>query len=104
TKAKYLSTEAVLDQLSGLKGAWVELREKLKGQLLPFAKVKAMLRTAGCAYEPEQIGISRDRLRKSYEQALYIRRRFTVLDLAQRAGLLEASLDRIFGSGGAFGE
>ena len=35
----------------------------------------------------EQIGISRERLRVSYRQALHIRRRFTVLDLADRSGV-----------------
>jgi glycerol-1-phosphate dehydrogenase [NAD(P)+] len=55
-----------------------------------------MLREAGAAYEPEQIGISQDRLRRSYRQAYHIRRRFTVLDVARRAGLLEPALDLIF--------
>ena len=104
TKAKYIPAGAAREQLSRLRSVWPELRNKLSRQLLPFAKVKAMLGTAGCAYEPEQIGIFRDRLRQSYEQALFIRRRFTVLDLAHRAGLLEESLDKIFGRGGAFGK
>jgi len=103
TRAKHIRPEALREQLTTLRGRWPELREKLKRQLLPFAKVKSMLRTAGCAFAPEQIGISRDRLRKSYEQALFIRRRFTVLDVADRAGLLEESLSKIFGRGGAFG-
>jgi len=103
TRAKCISAGELREQLTTLRSKWPELRERLKQQLLPFAKVKSMLRTAGCAYEPEQIGISRERLRSSYEQALFIRRRFTVLDLAHRAGLLEASLSKIFGRGGAFG-
>lgn len=103
TRAKYVQPEALREQLTKLRNRWPELRGKLARQLLPFAKVKAMLRKAGCAFEPEQIGISRDKLRTSYEQALFIRRRFTILDLAHRLGLLDESLDRIFGPGGAFG-
>ena len=61
-----------------------------------------MLREAGCPCEPEQIGISAERLRKSYWQALFIRRRFTVLDLAQRAGLLDDALGKLFGTGGCW--
>lgn len=45
------------------------------------------LRAAGCPTKPEQIGISRERLRLSYEQAWYIRRRYTILDFARRAGI-----------------
>ena len=59
-----------------------------------------MLREAGCAFAPEQIGISRERLRLSYRQAGFIRRRFTVLDFAERWGVSQSALDNIFGSGG----
>jgi glycerol-1-phosphate dehydrogenase [NAD(P)+] len=103
-RAKHVPAEALREQLSALRGRWPDLRDKLARQLLPLAEVESMLHSAGCAFEPEQIGISRERLRESYEQALFIRRRFTVLDLAQRAGLLEKSLDKIFGRGGAFGQ
>ena len=56
----------------------------------------------GAPTEPEQIGISRARLRESFLQAYYVRRRFTVLDLAVRIGLLESSLDSLFGPKGVW--
>jgi len=61
-----------------------------------------MLRDAGAAHESEQIGISRDRLRHSYWQALFIRRRFTILDLAHRTALLDSALSNLFSAGGFF--
>jgi glycerol-1-phosphate dehydrogenase [NAD(P)+] len=61
-----------------------------------------MLRAAGAAFEPEQIGITRERLRASFLQASFIRRRFTVLDVVSRAGLLERFLDGIFGEDGVW--
>ena len=60
-----------------------------------------MLQDAGAPTEPEQIGITRARLRQSYWQAFCIRRRFTVLDLAVRTGLLDTCLDEIFGPAGS---
>ena len=62
-----------------------------------------MLDEAGCPVEPEQIGISRDRLRQSYEQAYSIRRRFTILDLAMRLGLFEMALGTTVRAGRARG-
>lgn len=62
-----------------------------------------MLRAAGAAIEPEQIGISRDRLRANFLDAFCIRRRFTGLDLAVRTGLLNTCLDEIFGPDGVWG-
>ena len=59
-----------------------------------------MLRAAGAPVEPEEIGITRTRLRDSFERAYFLRRRFTVLDLAARAGLFEQALSAIFGPNG----
>jgi glycerol-1-phosphate dehydrogenase [NAD(P)+] len=100
SRAKYIPAQTLRGQLARLREVWPDLRAKLARQLIPCRQMQAMLRQAGCPCEPEQIGISRDRLRLSYQQALFIRRRFTVLDLAHRAGLLEASLQHLFGPGG----
>jgi len=100
TRAKYVSAEALRDQLTRLRDNWEELRSKLKVQLIPFHEMRRMLAKAGCPSDPEEIGISRARLRSSYEQCCYIRRRFTVLDLALRMGLLDSALAQMFGPGG----
>jgi glycerol-1-phosphate dehydrogenase [NAD(P)+] len=59
-----------------------------------------MLCAAGAPVEPEEIGISRARLRDSFWQAYYLRRRFTALDLAARCGLLESALTHLFSPAG----
>ena len=104
TRTKYPKQGELRHQLQRLRAAWPDLTARLRRQLIPFGQAQAMLHAAGCPSEPEQIGISRDRLRLSYEQALFIRRRFTVLDLAHCAGVLESSLEKLFGSGGAWAE
>lgn len=100
--AKHSSREELRVQLETLRRVWPELCAALRKQLIPLTELKAMLTAAGAAVEPEQISISRPRLRDSYLRAFYLRRRFTVLDLAFRAGLLEPCLDRIFGPGGTW--
>lgn len=100
-EAKYLPPAAVQQQLLRLREVWPELQGKLTRHLLPLSQVRSMLQTAGCPCEPEQIGISRQRLRQSYRQALFIRRRFTVLDLAHRTGLFDDCLDSLFEPAGA---
>ena len=99
-RAKYITSAQLREQLRWLKEIWPGLRERLKAQLLPLPTLRRMLRDAGAPTEPEQIGITRERLRQTYWQASCIRRRFTVLDLAIQAGLLEACLDDIFGPAG----
>jgi glycerol-1-phosphate dehydrogenase [NAD(P)+] len=92
--------EILRGQILRLQHIWPELRERLRRQLLPFVTLQEMLRTAGAPVEPEQIGISRRRLRDSFWQAFYLRRRFTVLDLAARAGLLDSCVDQLFDADG----
>lgn len=100
TGEKAINPDELRKQLEKLCAVWPELREKLRVQLIPFFPLRRMLRLSGGPDEPEDIGISRARLRRSYWQAFSIRRRFTVLDLAVRANVLERCLDRIFGPGG----
>jgi len=102
TRAKYPSRPQLREQMNRLHAAWPDLRQRLQQQLIPFGRLRDMLAEAGAAFEPEQIGISRSRLRLSYEQAFYIRRRFTVLDLAMLSGEGEAAIDELFSHNGCW--
>jgi glycerol-1-phosphate dehydrogenase [NAD(P)+] len=101
-RAKHISVSELRKQLERLCALWPSLREQLRAQLIPFTDLKSMLDAAGAATEPEQIGISRQRLRDSFWQAYFIRRRFTVLDVAVRTRHLEPGLNVIFGPNGAW--
>jgi len=94
--AKHVSPDQLREQLNRLRSLWPKLREQLRQQLIPLTTLRQMLTAAGAPTEPEQIGITRVRLKQSYWQAFCIRRRFTVLDLAARAGLLDECVDQIF--------
>lgn len=94
--AKYIELAALRAQLTRLVQVWPELARRLREQLPPVAKLRQMLREVGAPTEPEQIGITRPRLRESFRQAYLIRRRFTVLDLVNRAAIFESSLDHCF--------
>jgi glycerol-1-phosphate dehydrogenase [NAD(P)+] len=94
--AKLAPPDALRAQLETLTRGWPALQRRLASQLFPRAELHDMLRDAGCPVDAQEIGISAERLRRSYRQAYHIRRRFTVLDLARRAGLMDAALDRIF--------
>lgn len=102
TRAKHVSRAALRDQLALLKLRWPAVRARLQDQLVPFSELKRRLREVGAPAEPEEIGITRARLRESFVRALHIRRRFTVLDVAARTGLLEPCLQTLFSPGGAW--
>jgi glycerol-1-phosphate dehydrogenase [NAD(P)+] len=100
SQAKWVDAAGLGRQLETLRRVWPDLRERLRQQLIPGAELKGLLRAAGAPVEPEEIGISRERLRESFWQAYFLRRRFTVLDLAARCGLLEPALSQLFGPKG----
>lgn len=100
TRAKHLSATELRAQLELLRRIWPSLRESLRIQLVPYSDLKHNLQLVGAPADPEEIGITRERLRASFVRAAHIRRRFTVLDVVARAGLFETALDRLFGPGG----
>jgi glycerol-1-phosphate dehydrogenase [NAD(P)+] len=99
-RAKYPSKEVLRDRLNKLKTVWPESREDLRKQLIPYTQLKSMLSTVGAPVESEQIGITRERLRDSFVQAWYIRRRFTVLDLIYQTQMADQCLEHLFGANG----
>jgi glycerol-1-phosphate dehydrogenase [NAD(P)+] len=96
TAAKHIPPAELEQQLLQLRRAWPDLRTKLRAQLLPLAEVKRRLETVGAPTEPEQIGLTPERVRGSFIRAQHIRRRFTVLDLAVRTQTLEPALNAMF--------
>ncbi len=102
TRTKHISPAQLRAELQRLKSAWPDLRTRLHAHLLPSAEMKRRLALVGAPTEPEQIGITRQRLRDSFLRAYHIRRRFTVLDVAVRTGALSTLLERLFGPGAAW--
>jgi glycerol-1-phosphate dehydrogenase [NAD(P)+] len=99
TLAKHVSRAELRQQLTRLRSIWPQLRDRLRGQLLPFAEVQRRLRLVGAPAAPEEIGLTRERVRQSFRKALAIRQRFTVLDVAARTGTLDTGLAALFGPG-----
>lgn len=100
TAAKYVDAEALAARLERVVELWPELRKRLADQLLPAAQLRDMLRAVGAPADPDDIGLTRDDLKAAYRQARLIRRRYTVLDLAAEAGVLDECVDELFAPGG----
>jgi glycerol-1-phosphate dehydrogenase [NAD(P)+] len=96
TSLKQPSREKLREHLLDVRSRWPGLAVRLRRQLGSTADLSQMLSAVGAPTEPGQIGISADRLRRSFRKACYTRRRYTVLDLAERAGVLDRALERMF--------
>ena len=100
TKDKYVDRDGLRKQLEALKAAWPVLSRKVREQIIPFETLKENLRLVGAPYEPEMIGVSRERLRTTLRYIPYMRSRFTNIDVVFRCGMLPALDRKLFGKGG----
>lgn len=96
SKAKYITAERLREQLTHLKQVWPELREKISAQIFSYDHVHDCLKKVGAPYEPEMIGVSRERLRETFKGIPYMRSRYTIIDLIQRCGLMDEVEAAIF--------
>ncbi|TVR94139.1 MAG: sn-glycerol-1-phosphate dehydrogenase [Trueperaceae bacterium] len=103
TLAKHVDRAQLRARLQRLRERWPVLRERLDAQLLPATRVRDLLQAAGCPTDPSAIGIERDAFRQDHARAHTIRARYTVLDLASEAGILDACVAELFEAGGFWG-
>jgi glycerol-1-phosphate dehydrogenase [NAD(P)+] len=102
TKDKYVDKEGLRKQLEALKAAWPTLKEQIREQIMPFEEVHNNLRLVGAPYEPEHIGVSRERMRKTFSYIPYMRSRFANIDVVYRCGYMNELVERLFGKGGVW--
>lgn len=102
TKGKYTDKDGLRKQLETLKQLWPELSAKIEQQIIPFAEVREKLRLVGAPYEPEMIGVSRERFRETVSYIPYMRSRFTNIDVIYRLGWMNEFIERMFGKGGTW--
>ena len=100
TLAKHADQATLARRLATLADCWPLLRDRLRAQLLPAAKLRELLAAAGAPTRPAELGLTAQAFRDSYRRAQMIRRRYTVLDLAFETGTLDGLVDELFAPGG----
>ncbi len=104
TLAKHPTKAELRTRLEGLRDSWPEITTRLRHQLVPAETLRLRLAAAGAPTAPEEIGISRERLKQSYFLSRTIRRRYTILDFAFETGKLEGAVEMLFSQPGFFGK
>ena len=77
-----------------LSQMWPQLREELRPMLMDPAKMKATLAAAGGPTTATELGLDRKVWRDAMKHARDVRNRWSFLDLADDAGLLDEFLAR----------
>ncbi len=100
TGEKYLDASALAERLALVAERWPQTRQRLEQQLMPAARLRKLLSQAGCPTSPGEIGLDMQRFKDTYSRAQMIRRRYTVLDLAQQTGIFDECVEELFSPGG----
>ena len=98
--AKYITPDQLRQRLMHIQERWSTIRGRLEHQLMTAEHIRNILQAAGCPTEPAEVGVSMEQLRESYTLARTIRSRYTVLDLVNECGILDACVDELFAPGG----
>ena len=96
---KYGDKTAVREQLTKVRDNWPALREQYRAQVWPFEKMRESFRIVGAPTDPADIGVSRRMLKDMVPYTQLMRYRINLLDLAKRAGIYDALVEKVFGPG-----
>jgi glycerol-1-phosphate dehydrogenase [NAD(P)+] len=100
SRVKYIDADQLAERLTLVRDRWPALRERIQQQLLSAEQLREQLRAAGAPIVPAELGLRLDDLKATYTRARMIRSRYTALDLAYEAGILEQIVEELFAPGG----
>lgn len=104
SKAKYISKEKLREELEFFKNNWAQIKERLQKQLLPFAELRRRFEIVGTPTHPSHLGVSDEKMKSIIKDALFIRKRYNILDFIDRTNLFDECVDALFAKGGVFWE
>lgn len=89
---KFREGAALAERREFLASRWTGIQKRFRRQLIPFSRMREMLRAAGCPAAPSEIGLSEEQFLHGIRAAQLIRIRYTVIDFLYELGLLEEAL------------
>ncbi len=101
TRIKHVEGAAMTARLGRLVEVWPDLAQRLRVRLWTADRMAASLARAGAPVDSADIGVDDTYLYHSILKARFLRSRYTVLDLLDECGLLEAAASAALSPGSA---
>ena len=98
SKQKHLEQYELEKRLFHLVNNWPKIRESLKLHLISFGDMKTWLANVNAPSKPSEIGLSEIELKATVRKALWIRSRYTILDILFEMDLLEDAIEQALSS------
>jgi len=99
-RAKWIDDQTLRTRLNSLRESWPILKLRLEDQMMSATSLRCHLGEGGCPTEPHELGLTFGEVRASYAAARWIRRRYTLHDLAFELGVLDDLVSEAFAPGG----
>ena len=99
-RKKFVEPIELERRLKLFRDNWLELKARLTAQLMPAAEIQSVIANANAPSTPEEIGIERERLQRSYSLAQQLRYRYNCLDWVRDLGLWNKTVTPLFEPGG----
>lgn len=98
SRIKFQEGPALEKRQEDILRQWDTMMNGIKKQIIPFPEIQKMFKIAGCPIQPADISLSREDVARAMRVAQMIRKRYTGLDLAYEAGLLDRMIGIIVDS------
>ena len=92
---KFMDEKTIKNINEAFKDSWEKIRSSVLEKLLPYEKLKELLKKGGCPVIPEEIGLTRDLVIADTRRAQMIRNKYGILDLSWDMGNMEIILGKI---------
>ena len=92
TEKKHLECEKLKARLKRIIDEWPQIKNSLESNLITSDQMTIFLKNAGAVYKPKQIGITKTRMYETLKKAIWIRERYTILDLLFELGYFEKAI------------
>ena len=90
--SKFKSGIAIVERRREILEKWEQFKQPVRERIIPFRKLRAMLKKAGCPTTPDELGLNKTQLTDGVRRAQLIRVRYNIADLLYEAGVLDDAI------------
>ena len=93
--AKFSDAATLQERRKEICDALPALQKKIREQIFSFDETVKMLKAANCPITPAEIGLSQEQFIHGVKTAQLIRKRYTLLDVMEECGIMDAMLKKL---------
>ena len=90
--SKFKTGNDIVQRRKEILEKWESFKVPIRERIIPFNRLRGMLKEAGCPWKPSMIGLDKQQLTDGVRRAQLIRVRYNIADLLYEAGVLDDAI------------